>query len=69
MEMDYETDYSEKTSEYAPWNMSYIDRAQYKSMRIEQNVLDFIINLIYKFGQCYSESKKQMQFTIFNELN
>ena len=29
MEMDYETetDYSERTSEYAPWNMLYIDRA------------------------------------------
>ena len=37
MEMDYETDYSEKISEYAPWNMSYIDRVQYKSIRIEQN--------------------------------
>ena len=35
MEMDYETDYSEKTSEYAPWNMSYIDRAQYKSIRLD----------------------------------
>ena len=34
MEMDYETDYSEKTSVYAPWNMSYIDRAHYKSIRI-----------------------------------
>ena len=35
MEMDYETDDSEKTSEYAPLNMSYIDRAQYKSIRTE----------------------------------
>ena len=56
MEMDYETDYSEKTSEYAPWNMSYIDRVQYKLMRLDQIIT--IINKLVNREQIQTKVSK-----------